>query len=127
MVVLDAPAPVDVLLPGAARLRVVRRLAAVPDDCLPALVDAEAGWPALPAAAVAWVQLVEPRVVPVVAPQQVHEPRFAVVPESPCARSAPECAPVQETRVGAEAAGSRPLVGSSPSWAALQLLAGQIP
>ena len=126
MVVLDAPAPVDVLLPGAARLRVVRRLAAVPDDCLPALVDAEAGWPALPAAA-ALSQLVVARVVRVVAPQQVHEPRFAVVPESPCAHSAPERAPVQETRVEAEAAGSRPLVGSPPSRAVLQLLAGQLP
>jgi len=127
MVVLGAPVPADALLPAAARLRVVRRLAAVPDDCLPALVDAEAGWPALPAAAAAWVRLLEPRVVLVVAPQQVHEPRLAVVLEPPCARSAPECAPVQETRVEAEAAGSQPLVGSSPRPAALQLRTGRLP
>ena len=124
MVVLDAPAPADALLPVAAQ--VARRLAAVPDDCLPALVDAEAGWPA-PAAPVALFHLVVAQVVPVVAPLQVHEPQFAVVLESPCARSAPECAPVQETRAEAEAVWSQPLVGSSPSRAALQLLAGQLP
>jgi hypothetical protein len=67
--VLDAPAPVDGLLPAAAR--VVPRLAVAPDDCLPALADAEAGWPALPEAAAAWVQLVEPEVVQVAAPLQV--------------------------------------------------------
>jgi len=67
--VLDAPAPVDALLPAAAR--VVPRLAVALDDCLPAPVDAEAGWPALPEAAAAWVQLVEPQVVQVAAPLQV--------------------------------------------------------
>ena len=115
--VLDAPAPVDALLPAAAR--VVPRLVVAPDDCLPAPVDAEAGWPAL-AAAAAWVQLVEPRVVPVVAPLQVREPQFAVVLESRCVRSAPERAPVQKACAEAEAVWSQPLVGSSPWQAALQ-------
>jgi hypothetical protein len=118
--VLDAPAPVDALLPAAAR--VVPRLAVAPDDCLPgspAPVDAEAGWPAL-AAAAALSQLVVAQVVPVVAPQQVREPQFAVVPESPCVRSAPERAPVQKACAEAEAVWSQPLVGSSPWQAALQ-------
>jgi hypothetical protein len=123
--VQGAPAPVDALLLAAAR--VAPYLVLAPDDCLPAPADAEAGWPAL-AAAAAWVPLVVTRVVPVVSPQQVHEPRFvAVVPESPYARSAPECAPVQETRVEAEAAWSQPPVGSSRLRAALQLLAGRLP
>jgi hypothetical protein len=125
MVVPDAPALADALLPAAAR--VAPCLVVAPDDCLPALADAEAGWPALPEAAAAWVQLVEPRVVQVVAPPQVHEPPFAVVLESLCVRSAPERAPVQKACAEEEAAWSQPPVGSSPRQAALHLRAGQLP
>ena len=112
MVVLDAPAPADALLPAAARDAL--GLVVAQDDCLP-----QAGWPAL-AAPVALFQLVEPRVVRVVASLQVFGPRFALVLEPLCARSAPLCAPVQETRVEAEVAWSQPPVGSSPRQAALQ-------
>ena len=116
MAVLGAPAPVDALLPAAAR--VAPYLVLAPDDCLPVPVDAKAGWPALAIPAASF-QLVGAQVVPVVVPQQVHEPRFAVVPESPFARSALLCAPAQEAREEAEAAGSQPPVGSSPRQAAL--------
>jgi hypothetical protein len=126
MVVPDAPALADALLPAAAR--VAPCLVVAPDDCLPALADAEAGWPALLAAAVAWVQLVVARVVQVVTPLQASEPRFVgVVPASRCARSARLRALVQEARAEAEAAGSQPPVGSSPRQAALHLRAGQLP
>jgi hypothetical protein len=117
VVVPDAPPPADALLPAAALVALY--LVLVPDDCLLAPVDAEAGWPALAVLAASF-QLVVAQVVPVVTPQQVRELRFAVVLEPPCARLVLECVPVQETRVEAEAAWSQPPADSLPLRAALQ-------
>jgi hypothetical protein len=125
--------PVDALAPEVAPLPDAGR------SQRPEFEDADSGWLALRAPEDAAVGSIQPeaaravelqrrsQVVQAVKAHSQFELRFAVVPESLCAPSVLLPAAVLKAPAEAGAAWSRPLAGSLPRPAALQMRADRLP